>query len=317
MNAPLLELPAVDQLPRSQRLLRAGFRGLLTLAFRSVIRPPMPVAWQRFWLRALTLTSQVPRSVSIRATTLGGVPAEQLSLAQTNPCAVLYLHGGAFCIGSARTHRSITANLARLSGATVYALDYRLAPEHPYPAGLDDAVAAYQALLAQGFKPEQLAIAGDSAGGNLALTCALRLQRQGLPQPAALLTLSPLTDASRQQLHQPPAGDPLLNVRWVAQASADYCAPAQLNDPLVSPVFAGAEQLAALPPVMIQVGEDEILLNDSLRMHQALLAAGNEVVLERYADYWHVFQAQAGVLLAADIALQRLANFLKQHWRDA
>ncbi|SEK45119.1 Acetyl esterase/lipase [Atopomonas hussainii] len=317
MNAPLPELTPLAQLPWQQRLLRSTMRGGLSLLFRGVIRPPLPVAWQRAWLRVLTLSSVVPKDVTISAVSLNGVPCERLAVQDKPIHAVLYVHGGAFCIGSPQTHRSITANLAKRSGAVVYAVDYRLTPEHAFPAGLDDVHNAYRGLLAAGFAPQNIAIAGDSAGGNLTLACVLRLLETGEPLPAALLPLSPLTDASRSQLHEPPAGDPLLNPQWVKQASAQYCAAEQLTDPLVSPVYAMAEQLKHFPPSLIQVGEDEILLNDSLRMHQALEAAGAAVSLERYPGYWHVFQAQVGLLQAADVALVRMVAFLRRHWRDA
>ncbi len=317
MNAPHLELPPLADLPWQQRLLRRVMRGSLSVLFRQVIRPPLPIRWQRAWLGVLTRSGMVPKGVTIETVPLNGVPCERLSANPTAQHALLYVHGGAFCIGSPRTHRSITATLAKRSGAVVYAVDYRLTPEHVYPAGLDDVVNAYRGLLAAGFAPERIALAGDSAGGNLILACVLRLLASGEPVPAALIPLSPLTDASRSQLHTPPAGDPLLNHAWVAQASTLYCTEAQLRDPLVSPVYASVEQLKAFPPVLIQVGEDEILRNDSLRMHAALENAGVPVVLERYPGYWHVFQAQVGLLQAADVAMARMVAFLQRHWHDA
>ena len=222
---------------------------------------------------------------------------------------VLYLHGGAYVIGSPATHRAVTCSLAKLGKLAVCAIDYRLAPEHRFPAPVEDAVAAYQALLAMGYQGKDIVIGGDSAGGNLALVTALRVRELGLPTPRALVCFSPVTDLSRSQLHTPPAGDPLLNPAWIEQAMGLYC-PAGMDrqDPRLSPLFA---DLAGLPPLLIQVGEDELLLNDSLRFAEKAKAAGVSVQLEVYPGLWHVFQTHVGVLKAADFAFVRVVNFLQ------
>ncbi|WP_371821418.1 alpha/beta hydrolase [Ectopseudomonas oleovorans] len=223
---------------------------------------------------------------------------------------MLYLHGGAFMIGGPDTHRGICASLAKRGVLEVCALDYRLAPEHPYPAARDDVVAAYQALLAAGYRAEQIAIGGDSAGGNLSLVGCLRIIELGLPAPAALVCFSPATDFTGEQMHEPHAGDPLIHPSWIEQAADLYC-PADLprNDPGMSPVFA---DLSQLPPKLIQVGEDELLLNDSLRLAERAKAAGVNVRLERYPGLWHVFQAHVGMLRTADYAIARVAAFLRE-----
>ena len=213
-------------------------------------------------------------------------------------------------IGGPDTHRGICASLAKRGVLEVCALDYRLAPEHPYPAARDDVVAAYQALLDAGYRPEQIAIGGDSAGGNLSLVGCLRIIELGLPAPAALVCFSPATDFTGEQMHEPPAGDPLIHPRWIEQAAELYC-PADLprDDPGLSPLFA---DLSPLPPTLIQVGEDELLLNDSLRLAERAKAAGVNVRLERYPGLWHVFQAHVGMLRAADYAIARVAAFLRE-----
>jgi acetyl esterase/lipase len=177
----------------------------------------------------------------------------------------------------------------------------------------DDVLRAYQALLDSGYAPSQIVIAGDSAGGNLSLITGLRLRELGLPQPAAYVCFSPVTDFTGTHLHTPLAGDPLIHPAWVAQALASYV-PAGLarDNPALSPVFADCRGLA---PLLIQVGEDEVLLNDSLRMAQQAQADGVDVVLQRFPDLWHVFQAQAGVLRAADRALADVAVFLRSRVR--
>lgn len=297
--------PAAEQM-----LLRGLLRGFLRLFFRGLVRPPMPVAGQRRVLRALTAITLTPRGVSRSADTLAGRPCEWHRPPVSGGSVLLYLHGGAFMIGGPDTHRGICASLAKRAALEVCALDYRLAPEHPYPAARDDVVAAYQALLAAGYRAEQIAIGGDSAGGNLSLVGCLRIIELGLPPPAALVCFSPVTDFTGEQMHEPPAGDPLLHPSWVEQAAQLYC-PTDLprNDPGMSPLFA---DLSRLPPTLIQVGEDELLLNDSLRLAERAKAAGVNVRLERYPRLWHVFQAHVGMLRAADYAIARVAAFLRE-----
>ncbi|MGK8436257.1 alpha/beta hydrolase [Ectopseudomonas hydrolytica] len=297
--------PAAEQM-----LLRGVLRGALRLLFRGLVRPPMPIAGQRLVLRLLTASTLTPRGVTRSAAALAGRPCEWHRPPAGSGNVLLYLHGGAFMIGGPETHRGICASLAKRAGIDVCALDYRLAPEHPYPAARDDVVAAYRALLDAGYRAEQIAIGGDSAGGNLSLVGSLRIRELGLPTPAALVCFSPATDFTGEQMHEPPAGDPLIHPSWIEQAAELYC-PADLprDDPGLSPVFA---DLSQLPPTLIQVGEDELLLNDSLRLAERAQAAGASVRLERYPGLWHVFQAHVGMLRAADYAIARVAAFLRE-----
>lgn len=293
-----------------QKALRLVLRGLLRLLFRGLVRPPMPVAGQRMVLRLLTFATLLPGKVQRTAEVLAGQPCEWHRPPAGNDRVVLYLHGGAFMIGGANTHRAICAHLASRGGFAVCALDYRLAPEHPFPAARDDAVAAYHALLDAGYAAQQIAFAGDSAGGNLCLSACLRACELGLPAPAALLCFSPFTDLGCGQLHQPAAGDPLIHPRWLEQA-VDLYVPkcARPEDPALSPLYA---DLRDLPPILLQVGEDEVLRNDSLRLAASAHAAGAEVRLERYPQLWHVFQAHVGLLQAADQAIGRAIDFLHE-----
>lgn len=314
MNAPAeFTPPAADQ-----ALLRSVLRTSLRLLFRGLVRPPMPIAGQRAVLRLLTAVSPTPRGITRSAGTLGGRPCEwhrpqsgqSHSPQSPRGTVLLYLHGGAYLIGGPNTHRAICAHLAKRGQMAVCALDYRLAPEHQYPAARDDALAAFQALLELGYTPEQIVIGGDSAGGNLSLITSLRLRDLGLPQPAALVCFSPVTDFTGAQLHEPPAGDPLIQRAWVEQALALYCPPGLAHDdPGLSPQFADLQGLA---PLLLQVGEDEILRNDSLRFADKARAAGVEVRLQRYPGLWHVFQAHAGMLKAADFALAEVVSFLRE-----
>ncbi|HDZ56951.1 MAG TPA: alpha/beta hydrolase [Pseudomonas xinjiangensis] len=294
--------------PSTQPLLRGALRGSMKGLFRGLIRPAMPVAGQRVTLRMLTAAMPVTAGVSRSKELIAGRPCEWHRPEQSDGKVMLYLHGGAFLIGSPATHRGLCASIARRSQLSVCVLDYRLAPEHPFPAARDDAVEAYKELLARGYLPQNIALGGDSAGGNLGLITALRLAELALPVPGALVCFSPVVDFSGDQLHNPAAGDPLLNVSWIEQAADLYCPPGMnRRDPALSPIFA---DLAGLPPLLIQVGEEEVLLNDSLRLAERARAAGVTVRLERYPGLWHVFQAHTGLLRSADEALDRVAVFL-------
>lgn len=296
--------------PVDQMLLRRVLRALLRVFFRGLVRPPMPIAGQRRVLRLLTAIGKSPRGITRKAGTLGGRSCEWHKPPDGRGMVMLYLHGGAYIIGGANTHRVLCAHLAKRGQMDVCALDYRLAPEHPYPAARDDAVAAFEALLALGYAPGQIVFGGDSAGGNLCLTTSLCLRDLGRPQPVALVCFSPLTDFSCAHLHQPAAGDPLLQRAWLEQARSLYGPPGLSHDhPGLSPQFA---DLHGLPVLLLQVGEDEILRNDSLRLAEKARAAGVDVCLQRYPGMWHVFQAHAGTLKVADFAIDKVVSFLHQ-----
>ena len=236
-----------------------------------------------------------------------------MSKAVTQPRhAILYMHGGAFCVGSPRTHRSITTRLAALTGALVLVPHYRRTPEHQFPAQIDDGVLAYRQLLAEGFAPERIAIAGDSAGGNLTYMLSAALRQQGLPQPGVLVMLSPVvsTDlASLESAHTRAHRDPMIRPAWGQQVLGWYNAPH--DHPLGTPK---AMDLSDMPPSLIQVGEDEVLHDDAHWIVEAATRAGRHAELEIYLKRWHVFQSHAGLLPSSDQALQRQADFMKRHW---
>ena len=292
-----------------QSLLKQVLRWTMRLFFHGLVRPPAPIWLQRGIIRLLTMITVTPRGVVRGLQTINGVPCEWQHGDSGRGKVMLYLHGGAFMIGSPATHRAITAGLAARAGMSVCVPDYRLAPEHPYPAAPDDCLAVYQGLLDMGYAAAQISIAGDSAGGNLALVTALRARDLGLPLPAALVCFSPVTDFSSEAIHTPPAGDPLINLKWMHQAREAYCpAPLDPHMPGVSPLN---DDLVGLPPLLLQVGEDEVLRNDSLRFAERAREAGVEVQLQRYQGLWHVFQAHAGMLKVADLALDRVVDFLR------
>jgi monoterpene epsilon-lactone hydrolase len=293
----------------SQRALAAVLRGALNLALKPGFREGRPIEKQRRWLERVARLTLVPRVAAFTAATVGGVPGEWVSRrgAASPHRVILYLHGGAYCVGSPLTHRALTGNLALAAEARVFVADYRLAPEHPFPAALDDAVAAYEGLLANGHEPSDLVIAGDSAGGGLTAATALRLRDLGRPLPSALVLFSPWTDLSLADLGPEPPGEPMITRPWVAECAGFYLRAHDPQDPLASPVFG---DLTGFPPTLVQVGSDEVLLPDSQRLHARLLEEGVDSTLSVYPGRWHVFQTHAGVLADADLALAEVGRFL-------
>jgi acetyl esterase/lipase len=224
---------------------------------------------------------------------------------------VLYLHGGAYVIGGVHTHRGLTGGVSRSSGARVLSVDYRLAPEHPYPAAVEDAVAAYGFLLEQGIRPEAIAIAGDSAGGGLTVATLLALREAGEPLPAAGVLISPWLDLSLsgETLKTKAAEDPLVTQDLLARTAEAYLAGADPTTPTASPLFA---DLAGLPPLLVQVGSAETLLDDSRRFAERAVAAGVDVTLEVWDEMIHVWHAFAGLLPEADQAVGGIGEYLRE-----
>lgn len=258
-------------------------------------------------------TSRLPADIAVEDLALGGVPAERLTAegASTSK-AFLYIHGGGFVAGSPRTHRPLTWRLAKETGVPVYAIDYRLAPEHPFPAGLDDCVAAYRALLDKGYAAKSIVVGGDSAGGNLTLALALRLKAEGVPLPAALVCLSPATDmtGSGASRHENAEADSLFVEEMFDTLKPAYYAGHDEREPFLSPLFG---DVAGFPPVLFQVGEREMLRDDSTRMAGKLRAAGIEAVIEVWPKVWHVWQLNADMLPEGREAITHITRFARQH----
>jgi monoterpene epsilon-lactone hydrolase len=283
--------------------MRAVVRGLV----RPVLGPRTPVRLQRRWLDLVTGMTPLADGVAVRPDELGGRPVEVLTPRYGDASRrVLYLHGGGFTIGSARTHRALATHLAAASGATVHLLDYRLAPEHPFPAGLDDTLAAYRELLAGGAEPGQTALAGDSAGGWLGLTAALRLRDAGDPLPAVLGLVSPWLDLQGTEW---PAdrSDAMLRPSWLRRCAAGFAPGADLSAPHLAPL---AADLAGLPPLVVHVGSEEILLPDAVRLAVAAREAGVPTELRRWDGLWHVAHASAGMVTDSTTAVHALGTSL-------
>jgi acetyl esterase/lipase len=269
---------------------------------------------QRDGFAALMSTMQVPDGIRTTALELAGIRTLRIEPAgDPLPGTILFFHGGSFVVGSPETQLGLTANLVVRTGYTAYSVDYRLAPEHPFPAAIDDTTAAYRALLDAGHDPLSIAFAGDSAGGGLTITTLLRARQQGLPMPAAVVAFSPgLDNAGTGASMDTKAGvDPILT-RERLQPNRDlYRAGADPGQDLLSP--ATHADPTGFPPLLLQVGTNEILLDDSTLMAERARAAGVDVILDVTADVPHVFQIYTGILDEADQALDRAALFLTQH----
>lgn len=309
MTQALRQVMAADASP-IQRFVAAILRFTLKTTLLPAFQPGVPIPRQRARIATVTKLTFAPRAAEFGAGDCGGVAGEWVRPRgiASPPRAVLYLHGGAYCVGSPRTHRVITGQLALRCEAAVFAADYRLAPEHPFPAAVDDAVAAYRGLLASGYVPGSITIAGDSAGGGLAFATALRLRELGLPQPGALVAFSPWVDLGEPVRTPPPAGDIMIVESWVAECAKFYLGGQSAAQALASPVHG---DLRGLPRTLVQVGMDEVLLEDARRIHARLAEADVPVTLEEYPRRWHVFQVNAGPLADANRALGRVAQFVR------
>jgi acetyl esterase/lipase len=225
---------------------------------------------------------------------------------------MLYLHGGGYTCGSINSHRSFAAVLSKASGASVLLIDYRKAPEHPFPAALEDSIVAYRWLLKEGFKPASLAIGGDSAGGGLSLATLVALRDRGEPLPAVGVLLSPWTDlaASGDSYTSRAEYDPLLAPSsQLAQVKLYMGEQDPRKVPLASPLYA---ELHGLPPLLIHVGHDEILRDDSTQVAEKIKTSGGEVRLKVWEGMWHCFQLQCAVVPEAQQAVNEIGRFVRE-----
>lgn len=268
---------------------------------------PLPVAHRflHYSLRLLRLGKDVRRE----AVSADGVSCEWL-IPQNVPAdrVLLYLHGGGFVFGLTPPHLQMGAYLARKMGMRLLMVDYRLAPRYPFPAALDDCAAVYRWLLKGGISAQNILLAGDSAGGNLAITLLMKLRDSGEPLPAAAACLSPVTDLTKDSIHQG-YNDPLLPARAVKFYNRSYVGNNEAHDPLISPIFG---DLRGLPPLLLHAGEDEILCEDAIRIEALAKTTGVPVRLEIYPRMWHVWQLFPA-LPQAQQSLDDIAGFLLSH----
>lgn len=292
----------------SQTLIAALLRAALKRLVKPAFNASRGVEFQRRWLAMAAHLTLPAWGVPRRRAQFADVPVELVGNGRAG--TVLYLHGGGYISGGANTHRALTTHLARRADATVMVPDYRRAPEHPCPAALEDALAVYRRLLDNDHAPARLAIAGDSAGGGLALALLQRLREEKLPAPACAVLISPWLDLTLA--HTPPwvPGEAMLNLPWLEAAAHAYAGELRAQ-PAASPLFGDCTDL---PPLLIQTGGDEILRGDSERLANALAGTTTRARYQLYPDRWHVFQLHAGVLADADHALGEVRDFLINHW---
>jgi acetyl esterase/lipase len=276
-------------------------------------KPALDVELARRYASRRLWTPRVPKGwrLDIRETS-GDAPLRGEWLTPPTPprVTVLYLHGGGFYFCSPRSHRAIAFGLATRANASIFSLDYRLAPEHRFPAALDDGVAAYRRLLENGVPGQSIVIAGDSAGGGLALATLLALRDAGDPLPAAAVLFSPWTDltCSGQSMRTNDGRDPMYHASVFPKAAAQYLGTADARNPYASPVFGDFE---GLPPLLIQVGDTELLLDDAARVATKARAAGARVELEIWRNVPHIFQIWTPFMPEARDALAHAAVFIE------
>ena len=265
---------------------------------------------QRRQLRELLSAQPLPADVTVTAGALGGVPTAEIAVDGIEPrYVVLYFHGGVYAMGDAALAADLASQVGRRTRAKVISVDYRLAPEHPYPAPVDDALAAYEALLRGGTAPSDIAFAGESAGGGLAIATLVNARDHGLPLPAAAFVMSPYADLTLAgtTMETKREVDPLLSRENLQPRVTDYTSGQDATLALISPIFA---DLSGLPPLIIQAGTHEVLLDDAVRLAQRAATADVEVTLEITPGVPHVFQAYYAILDEAAAALDRAGQFL-------
>jgi monoterpene epsilon-lactone hydrolase len=275
------------------------------------------VSEQRRLLRELTSAQPLPADVTVTAAALGGVPTAEITIGGIEPRhVVLYFHGGVYALGDASSAADLASQVGRRTRAKVISVDYRLAPEHPYPAAVDDALAAYEALLDNGTAPSDIVFAGESAGGGLAVATMVNARDRGLPLPAAAFVMSPYADLTLAgtTMETKREADPLMSRERLQARIPDYTAGQDAALGLISPIFA---DLSGLPPLIIQAGSHEVLLDDAIRLARQAATADVEVTLDITPGVPHVFQAYYAILDDAVAPLDRAGQLLSAYLADA
>jgi epsilon-lactone hydrolase len=290
---------------RREAIATAVSRAAARAFFRTPTSLPLPWPLKRRFTELVATATRVPRGLARSSVDLGGVRAERLAPEAGADGALLYLHGGAYVQGSPRVQRVAAARLALGGGAVAYSADYRLAPEHPFPAAFDDGLAAYRAL-ADRKGAERIVIAGDSAGAGLGLAVAIAARDEGTP-PAGLFLICPWVDLAADRSHGPDS-DPILARSFVRDGARAYLNGTDPADPRCSPLHA---DLAGLPPLLVHSAVEDPLRSDAEALAEKARAAGVEVELETF-PLWHDFHMHAGVLRTADEALERGGEFVRR-----
>jgi epsilon-lactone hydrolase len=302
---PRDDTPNPEELPMSDPQI-AALRAKIASRPRAV-----EISQRRKDYDARGLANPLATDITVEKISAGGVPAEWTSTpGAARDAAILYAHGGGYVIGSLDSHRHMVAELGRAANCVALALDYRLAPEHPFPAPVEDAIAAYRFLLAQGFKPERIAIAGDSAGGGLVVAAMVAIREAGLPQPGGGWCLSPWVDmeAIGGSMDTKAATDPTVQKAGILEMAGLYLNGANPRSPLAAPLYA---DLTGIAPLLIQVGSVETLLDDAIRLAQKAGAADVRVDLQVWPEMIHVWPAYWPELAAGKRALDDAGAWIK------
>ena len=265
-------------------------------------------------MEGMLANSEVPEGTRCEAVDAGGVPAEWIEGPDIDRGRVLlYFHGGGYVLGSIATHRAMVARIAAEAGVRALLIDYRLAPENPFPAAVEDAVAAYRFLLDDGYKPDQIALGGDSAGGGLTLACLLALRDEDEPLPEAAVLLSPWVDLEGigESMTTRAEADPMVARDGLLKMAAFYLNGESARNPLAAPLHA---DLSRLPPLYIQAGTAETLLDDATRIEEKARLAGVATEMDLYPDLVHVFQAFAPHVPESMEAIQKLGAYLRRQF---
>lgn len=293
-------------------------RRALDRQLREAPQPDGPASIESMREGFARLMSQFPIPSSVRRTPteVAGRPAVLVEAStRQRPGTILYFHGGSFSLGSPETAMALTAHLVERTGVRALSLDYRLAPEHPFPAAIDDCLAAYRALLDDGADASSIVLAGDSAGGGLAVTTTLAARDAGLPVPAGIVAFSPGLDNTRsgESMTTKEGIDPFFTAEGMRRTGELYLDGQDPHQPLLAPAVLG--DLSGFPPMLLQVGTNELLLDDSVRLADRAREAEVDVILDVVADVPHVFPAFVGMLDEADDAVDRAVLFITQRLR--
>ena len=289
------------------------FRAIRAMIDETATAPPVTLAEQRASLDDMLGALPVADGVEVEVVEAAGRRAEWHRPADATDHALLYLHGGGYRLGSIEAYRGLCSNLAVALGAPVLAFDYRLAPEHPFPAAVDDAVAGFGWLVAQGIDASRLAIAGDSAGGGLTVAALVALRDQGRAQPAAAAALSPWADLTMtaESYDRNADFDPYVDRGDARFAAGDYLGDTDPTDPWASPAHA---DLTGIAPLLVQMSSHEILADDAVALTQAVARARGEIVVELWPEMTHVWHVMAPMVPEAVEALERVAAFIRRRW---
>lgn len=264
-------------------------------------------------LDALGDRFSLPDGMVVEKEDIDGIPAERLTPKDAIDLGLLYfLHGGGYSVGSIQSHRHMVAAMAESAGMQAYMIDYRLAPENPFPAGLNDAVTGYDWLLHLGYDPNEIALCGDSAGGGLTVSTILKLREEKIPLPKCAVLLSPWLDltSTLPSRESKLDAEPLLSLEGSKKNAEWYAGDEEQNHPMITPL--GAE-LSDFPPTLIQVGTEEILLDDSLQFAELLRESNRDIELDVWEGLFHVWQYYPGWLPEAEEAIDEIAAFIRGH----